>query len=250
MTAVTTEASASDVDDGVCLGHAEALVAALQRNDAGEVARRLDELTALRETQIYQRIGRLTRELHDAFAGFCDDARVSAIAREEMPNARERLRHVITLTQESAETTLTAVEQCLPLAQNIGERAQSLAARWISFRERRLSLDEFRELSGELETFLTSTRQDADDLHAGLSDVLMAQEFQDLTGQMIQRVISLVDEVQEKLISIIELAQPAGEDRRAAGGNGLEGPLVPALKTADTVNGQDEVDELLSSLGF
>ena len=250
MTAASTESSVVDLDDGVCLEHAEALVTALQRNDATEVARLLDELTALRETQIYQRIGRLTRELHDAFIGFCDDARICAIARDEMPNARERLRHVITLTQESAETTLTAVEQCLPLAQTIGERAQSLAERWISFRERRLSLDEFRELSGELEAFLTSMRKDADDLHTGLSDVLVAQEFQDLTGQMIQRVIALVDEVQEKLVAIIELAQPGATDRRAEGGSGLGGPVVPALKTADTVNGQDEVDELLSSLGF
>jgi chemotaxis protein CheZ len=239
-----------DAGGGEYLTRAQALVDALQTGSSNEVARLVDELTSLRETQIYQRIGRLTRELHDSFASFCEDTRVSAIAHEEMPNARERLRHVIALTQESAEKTLTAVEECVPLAHGIGERAQTLSERWTKFRERRLSLDEFRTLSAELETFLTSTRNDADNLHAGLSDVLMAQEFQDLTGQMIQRVITLVGEVEEKLISIIDLsAEPAREAAQSDSGT-MEGPIVPGIKSAGVVNGQDEVDELLSSLGF
>lgn len=250
MTTALLEESSGEIDGGDYLTLAQALVAALQTDNADETTRLLDELTALRESHIYQRIGRLTRELHDSFATFCEDTRVSAIAHEEMPNARERLQHVITLTQDSAEKTLTAVEQCIPLAQAIGERAETLSARWTKFRERRLAVDEFRVLSTELETFLASTRNDADNLHAGLSDVLMAQEFQDLTGQMIQRVIALVSEVEEKLVAIIDVsAQPASETDRSSRRK-LEGPAVPAIKSADMVNGQDEVDDLLSSLGF
>lgn len=250
MTSAQPEALSEDTGGSEYLTRAQALVDALQSGSSDEVARLVDELTSLREMQIYQRIGRLTRELHDSFASFCEDTRVSAIAHEEMPNARERLQHVITLTQDSAEKTLTAVEECIPLAHGIGERAQTLSERWTEFRERRLSLDEFRALSTELDTFLNSTRNDADNLHAGLSDVLMAQEFQDLTGQMIQRVISLVGEVEEKLISIIDLSAQPGREATRSGSGALDGPVVPGIKAADVVSGQDEVDELLSSLGF
>ncbi|MDH3712574.1 MAG: protein phosphatase CheZ, partial [Gammaproteobacteria bacterium] len=194
MNSAQPEIPPEEVCSGEYLTRAQALVDALKTGSSNEVARLVDELTSLRETQIYQRIGRLTRELHDSIATFCEDTRVSAIAHEEMPNARERLQHVITLTQDSADKTLTAVEECIPLAHGIGARAQILSERWIEFRERRLTVEEFRALSAELEKFLASTRNDADRLHAGLSDVLMAQEFQDLTGQMIQRVISLVGE--------------------------------------------------------
>lgn len=161
MTAAQSEAMAEDCCDGEYLNRAQALVIALQSGQSADAARLLDELTALRETDMYQQIGRLTRELHDSFVAFCEDTRISAIAHGEIPDARERLRHVITLTQDSAEKTLTAVEQCIPLADGIGERARLLGERWVEFRERRLSLDEFRALSDELQTFLAGTRKDA-----------------------------------------------------------------------------------------
>ena len=237
------------------LNRARALVTALEAGEDGDVSRLIDELTTLRETQLFKELGKLTRDLHDSFTAFCEDSRFQRLASSDVPDARERLKHVITLTQNSADKTLNAVENCVPLAKGISDRASALSDRWQEFRERRLSLAEFRQLSGELDAFLKSTQVDADAVHAGLSEVVMAQEFQDLTGQIIQRVISLVDEVEDKLVSIIALAgarlreeQREEPDRKDEAG--CEGPPIPVLSGADVVSGQDEVDELLSSLGF
>ncbi len=246
-----TEAVAPSRTDEPYLTRARALVAALEKDSNDDIDRLIDELTTLRETQLYQQLGKLTRELHDSLTAFCEDARVCSLAHNEIPNARERLKHVITLTQESADKTLSAVESCVPVAKDISDRASDLSNRWSQFRARRLTLTEFRALSGELDTFLHDTRTDADSLHAGLSEVLMAQDFQDLTGQIIQRVIGLVDEVEEKLVSIIALAGARlNEDSSPDKGSGAEGPPIPSLRDPDVVSGQDEVDDLLSSLGF
>jgi chemotaxis protein CheZ len=148
---------------------------------------------------------------------------------------------------------MTAVEESMPICESLEERATALKAEWGRFTQRKMSPDEFRDLSRRLGDFLDGVNKDAPTLRANLQEVLMAQDFQDLTGQIIHRVVQLVDEVESNLVDLVRISgqglvaerpEEKKEDRIAA-----SGPPVPGVDTG-TVAGQDEVDDLLSSLGF
>lgn len=210
------------------------------------------ELAGFRDSLLFQEIGRLTRELHDAINSFVVDAQLADIARHDMPDAAERLRYVIATTEQAANTTLTAVEESLPLADSLRVDARHLANRWAKFNSRQLSVGDFRALSVELSDFLEVTQANTEELHKRLSDVLIAQGYQDITGQVIRRVIDLVKDVEGKLVELVRLSgSQAGAPSRGAGNSRQgHGPAVPGVDKGDRVNGQDDVDELLSSLGF
>ncbi len=217
----------------------------------------IDEFTRLRELELFRELGALTRDLHEALKSFRVDTRIGEIAGTEIPDARERLNHVITLTDQAAHRTLTAIEASLPLVGEIGGTARDLRERWQRFRQRDLSVEEFRLLSQEMDSFLDVVDRHGTSVQASLTDALMAQDYQDLTGQIIRRVIGLVQEVEDSLVELVRIsgARIAEENRPAADKKSKEdapkghGPAVPGQDTG-VVSGQDEVDDLLSSLGF
>lgn len=229
-------------------------------NDAG-ANDLLGELNAQYESSLFHEIGKLTRELHDALARVQVDSRLAGLAENEMPDARHRLDYVITKTEEAAHKTLTAVEELMPLSTDIRTAAQEMQADWQRFTRREMSVEEFRELSERVGRFLADIDNTAERIHSGLGDVLMAQDYQDLTGQVIRRIMVMVQEVEDGLIGLIrrtsQLDLPAGagtgtgrtEDKTARGIR-AEGPQILAHETAVALVDQDEVDELLSNLGF
>src|SRR5690606_1934987 len=97
-----------------------------------------------------------------------------------------------------------------PISGDLKENADRLHARWARFRSKDMSVEEFRELSRDLDGFLNQAVGHAGDLHGKLNEVMMAQDYQDLTGQIIRRVISLVQEVEDKLVSLIRIS---GQER-------------------------------------
>lgn len=238
--------------DEQMLAAARSLVESLEQGQTDNVEQQIGELTRLRESEIFQEMGRLTRELHDAITGVQSDDQLARIASEEMPEARERLDYVITMTENAANKTMTLVEDSLPISDNITERAGQLQAAWHRFTSRELTPDEFRELSREVEVFFEDVSQNTSQLRSNLSEVLMAQDYQDLTGQVIRRVTGMVQQVEDNLVQLIkstggqvtELAPASGPDVEA------EGPQLHAETRDDVVSGQDDVDDLLSSLGF
>jgi chemotaxis protein CheZ len=239
------------------LDTARALVNAIEGGERAQTASLIDELTRLREAQLYQQLGKLTRELHTSIGDFVDETRIANLAEQEIPDARERLEYVITLTDESAHKTLNAVEESVPLAQEICSQAAELGGRWNKFVDRGLSPKDFRYLSRDVVSFLVDVQSKAKSVDKNLSDVLMAQGFQDLTGQLIRRVITLVEDVQGKLVALVAIAggkrdEVVGRDTEAKLSEGIEasGPPLPSERTSEVVSGQDEVDDLLASLGF
>jgi chemotaxis protein CheZ len=134
----------------------------------------------------------------------------------------------------------------------LGQQAGRLGNEWQRFRDRELTVADFRSLASNLSGFLGQVESDSGQLQGRLSEVLMAQGFQDLTGQIIRKVISLVQDVEDKLVQIIRLSR--GRIPEAASGPDqvkvVGGPVVPGVDQGDVVQGQDEVDDLLSSLGF
>jgi chemotaxis protein CheZ len=234
------------------LEKAQALVTALQAGKDSDAERLISDLSKLKESDLFLEVGRLTRELHEAINGFLVDARISDMTSIEIPDAKERLNYVITMTQQSADRTLTAVEQSLPLVKEIEQNSGRLLGEWEKLRARLLKKDDFKELSESLVTFLNKAQQDSVILHDNLSDVLMAQDFQDLTGQIIRKVINLVRDVEEKLVMLVRITggklEKKDKDHHDPGR--LEGPAVPGVDQGDQMSSQDDVDDLLSSLGF
>ncbi|MEW8628232.1 MAG: protein phosphatase CheZ [Candidatus Thiodiazotropha sp.] len=231
---------------------AKALVASLESGDQEESERLIASLTPpASNDQLFLEVGRLTRELHDAINGFLLDARINDMTNVEIPDAKERLTYVITMTEQSADRTLTAVEKSMPLIEDIEKQSAELSEQWERLRSRMLDKDEFVDLSRDLSQYLVKSKEDATVLHNNLSDVLMAQDFQDLTGQIIRKVITLVHDVEEKLVMLVRITGNKLEDESGKKEKEeLAGPAIPGLDQGDQVTNQDDVDDLLSSLGF
>jgi chemotaxis protein CheZ len=238
------------------LAHAEEMVSAMRQGNEEQASNLLSYLSTAREKGLYNEVGKMARQLHDAMDTFCNETRIDELAEEEIPDARARLRHVITMTQKSADRSLTAVENTMPICDSLSGRIDALGKSWQNFKKREMSVEQFRELSDQLETFFSEAEKETVEIRGGLNEVMMAQDFQDLTGQIISRVIELVEEVEGNLVELVRLTgerySPAEEEtqRKEKPGIEAEGPQVPGLASTTAVSGQDEVDDLLSSLGF
>jgi len=253
------------------LAKARQLVAAIEAGDEMPANRLIEELGRMHESVLFHELGKLTRDLHEALNSFRLDSRLAEIAQNEIPDAKERLNYVVSMTEQAAHRTLNAVEECLPKAEHLSRHARELSVAWTQFQKRKLSAQEFRVLSKDLGDFLLRSGEDGEAIRRNLSDVLMAQDFQDLTGQVIRRVINLVQDVEKNLVGLVritgerlsvpeqqkrsreDVSQPAELKSGGVGGRDVTatGPAVPGTKEAkDVVSGQDDVDDLLSNLGF
>jgi chemotaxis protein CheZ len=126
---------------------------------------------------------------------------------------------------------------------------------WQSLMERRIEIGQFKALCHQIDIFLNSSSANADKLRSMLTEILMAQDFQDLTGQMIRKVITLVQEVEESLVEMLTLfgnenAEVVENTKVTKSAIEAEGPILNKEQRDDVVNDQDDVDDLLSSLGF
>jgi len=249
---------ASKFDGSAILDQARALVAELESGNTNAAENLIDELGRMREQNLFRELGKMTRQLHDALNSFAVDSRMVSLAESDIPDAKARLNHVIDMTEESANRTLTAVEGTLPIAEQLQEQASTLHEKWGRFCNKDMRVTEFRDMSKEIDDFLGLTKGQAGQIHSNLSEVMMAQGFQDLTGQIIRRVITLVQEVEDNLVELIRLSggarvergEGAKEPRQEADVMRGVGPQVPGVDAGGAVSDQDEVDDLLSSLGF
>jgi len=240
----------------VTLDHAHKLIDSIESGDESSTRAIMDDIASLREMDLFCEMGKLTRELHDSLNNFKLDSKMAGLAETEIPDAQERLNHVISMTEEAADKTLSAVEEALPLSDEIKASSLELQSRWDKFKNRKLSAEEFRELSRDLDEFFPKISNGTVVLHEKLNDILMAQGFQDLTGQIIRRVITLVRDVEEGLVDLIKMSGAPAKAKETKAQDIerdilAEGPVVPGVAHAsETVEGQDDVDDLLSSLGF
>lgn len=220
---------------------ARRLVDAIEAGDANRADDLIKALHDGRFDALYQEIGKLTRDVHDTFANLAGDERLVSLAQQQMPDARARLRYVVEKTEESADRTLTAVEHMLPMADSMVQRAAAL----------RINMPAERAgLSGQMHAFLDLVESDGRDLRTGLTEVLMAQEYQDLTGQVIKRTIDLVGQVEEKLVDLVSACGVVSGASAASDPVGATsfGPAV--REDNNVVTRQADVDELLANLGF
>jgi chemotaxis protein CheZ len=196
--------------------------------------------------EMIARIGQLTRTLHDSLRELGYD-KVLADTADAIPDTRERLAYVAEMTEKAATRTLAATEAAKPLQERLGSDAESLAAGWDRVFANQLSVDEFRDLAARTRSFLREVPVHADATGQHLLEIMMAQDFQDLTGQVIKRMTEMTHAVEKQLLQLlIENAPPARREQLAA--SGLAGPVIGG--GAGVVTSQQQVDELLESLGF
>ncbi|MGI2172736.1 protein phosphatase CheZ [Shewanella ulleungensis] len=237
----------------ITLEQAQQLVELLSAGEQDKADELIRDLATPLQRELFEEVGKLTRQLHSALKDFQVDNRLSELANTEIPDAKERLNYVIDMTEQAANKTMDAVEECLPLADTIISNIQSVTPMWDKLMRRDIELGEFKSLCHDVQQFMFNSEHDSNRLRELLNQILMAQDFQDLTGQMIRRVIELVREVESNLVSMLTVfgehtteSLPAVKDNKIE----AEGPIMNAELREDVVTGQDEVDDLLSSLGF
>lgn len=247
-----------NIDRAALLEHTRALLLQLETESTteAEICTTLDGIMALRDSTLFQELGKMTREIHESIMNFRMDSRITDLAHTDIPDAKDRLEYVITMTEKAANTVLGVIERGTPVAEKLNEQSRHLAEQWHKFRRREMSPEELRVMGQEVEKFFGESSAMMTELLSGFTEVLMAQDFQDLTGQIIRRVINLVNEIEGNLVTLIRIQGEnyVRDDKKdipaVAGETKLEGPQVPGKEASDVMKGQDDVDDLLASLGF
>lgn len=194
---------------------------------------------------MYKGLGHVVRALHDALTWVGADE-ILAEASNEFPSARERLNHVAILTEKAANAVLSTVETTLPLQQATTKSADSLLSQWDETALNDLSKEDLLELAAKTRNFISETRNTTSVTEKALSDIMMAQDFQDLTGQLIKKVVSLLERTETDLLGLLISGAPDGAISSKKKDDLLAGPgAVGGVQL-----NQENVDDLLSDLGF
>lgn len=228
-----------------------ALSDAIAADNEGAFYSELDALLQRRERMLFLDLRKLTGDLQSALQRFRMDPRLIDLAQKDVPDARLRLDHVLSLTDEAAHRTLDLVEQSGPLAERTSRRAVDLIELWKRFRERKIAAEDFQRLVRDMDAFLQSASGDMDKVRENLSEVLLAQGYQDLSGQIIRGVMKLVTELEIALVDLVRLSQMGARTGRHVSEETRRGfgPPIPGIKTEPALSGQQDVDALLSGLG-
>lgn len=253
----------ADEFEGMLRAQAQDLMAVVGKGELSDALRIISEMNEARDRSLYREVGRLTRSLHQAIVNFHIDAPIGTLRQQEevskIADASDRLSYVVNLTNNAANRTMDLVEASMPLASDLKNEAHLLRAEWQKLGRRQLTPDEFRSLYKRLDTFLNDMVNKSDQVCGNLSEILLAQDYQDLTGQVIQKVTKLVREVEENLVRLVTMAGKVDQITGIKHDIGMgevadvlqgEGPQVNTEGRSDVVSSQDDVDDLLSSLGF
>jgi len=201
---------------------------------------------------VYQKIGQMTRKVHDALSELGYDQALQDAA-EVMPDARQRLNYIAQMTEQAASKVLNATDIAKPMQDRIETGASALKAQWDKVFDNQISADEFKALAEKTREFLGATIDDSRGTNAQLTEIMMAQDFQDLTGQVIKRVVDMAQMVEGQLLGVLIETAPEGKRpaKKVTGDEGLmNGPVVQSEGRDDVVTSQEQVDDLLESLGF
>ncbi|SPC18500.1 MULTISPECIES: protein phosphatase CheZ [Cupriavidus] len=200
--------------------------------------------------QLILRIGNLTRMLRDNMRELGLDKEIERAA-QAIPDARDRLNYIAAMTEQAAERTLNAVELAQPIQSDIEQQAETLDQRWAAWFEKPVELADARSLVLDTRAFLSEVPGQARATNSHLLDIMMAQDFQDLTGQVIKKMMDMIRALEQELLQVLIDNVPS--ERRVevqAPSTLMNGPQVNPEGKPDVVSDQAQVDDLLASLGF
>ncbi|MBN3767867.1 protein phosphatase CheZ [Burkholderia sp. Ac-20365] len=230
-----------------------------------------DDGVDLATDRILARIGQLTRTLRDSMRELGIDKHVERAA-EAVPDARDRLKYIATMTEQAAERVLSAIEVAKPMQEQLQQDAAELDARWEQWYAAPIEREEVRALMNDTRTFLRGVPEVTTATNSQMLEIMMAQDFQDLTGQVIKKITDVVYLIEQQLLGVLidniaaerreqfaataaalvaeaeaqhEVMSPTGSPESL-----LNGPQINPEGKADVVQDQGQVDDLLASLGF
>ncbi len=198
--------------------------------------------------KVLNQLGQMTRTLHDTLRELGLNKEIEKAA-SSIPDARDRLNYVATLTQQAAERVLNATEAAQPLVQNMEVEAHRLAVQWQMLFDKQLNVDKFKILVMQTQVFLDFVPKQTKATNAYLMEIMMAQDFQDLTGQVIKKIIEVTRHMEQQLLALLLENAPAAIKAEFDTGL-LNGPVINPHGRSNVVTSQDQVDDLLESLGF
>jgi chemotaxis protein CheZ len=201
--------------------------------------------------ELLGRIGQLTRQLREGMRELGLDKQVERAA-QAIPDARDRLSYVATMTERAAHRALNAIDVAQPMQEALSNGAKSLSGRWDQWFADPIELDQARELVMDTRGYLQQVPERASAINSQLMEIMMAQDFQDLTGQVIKKMMDVVNEVETQLLQVLIDNSPMEKRPEIAIGQAnslLNGPQINAANP-EAVTDQAQVDDLLESLGF
>ncbi len=201
--------------------------------------------------EMLNRIGLVTRALHDNLSGLGIDKLLEQVA-VDIPDARDRLNYVARMTEQAAEKVLNATDAATPLQTELATGASKLEATWKQVMAEPSLKSEYDKVALETLAYLQITSKNTTDTKALLMDIMMAQDFQDLTGQVIKKITALAQELEKQLVQVLIDFSPSVAKKEVAPPtlSLMNGPQINPETAVDVVATQEQVDDLLDSLGF
>ena len=197
--------------------------------------------------EVITRIGKLTRTLHDGLRELGYDKMIESAA-SAIPDTRDRLSYVATMTEKAAQRALNASEVAKPIQDELAAGAGALSTRWDALFATDPGVEEFKALVGATREYLRKVPEQTRATNAQLTEIMLAQDFQDLTGQVIKKITDVVHKLESQLLKL--LVENAPPEKVHVAGDMLNGPVVNGHLRDDVVTNQQQVDDLLESLGF
>ena len=199
--------------------------------------------------EVLSRIGHMTRALHENLRGLGLDKMIERAA-SDIPDARGRLDYVARLSEEAAKRVLDATDAANPLQDGIGKSAGELSGAWTDLLATSAEVPAaWRDLAERTVAGLDANRASTEATKGHLMEIMMAQDFQDLTGQVIKRITGIAQNLEQQLVQMLVDFAPA-EVRREIDNGLMNGPQINPEGNSEAVADQGQVDDLLDSLGF
>ncbi|QNA89898.1 protein phosphatase CheZ [Massilia sp. Dwa41.01b] len=201
------------------------------------------------DKNMYERLGGIVRLLHDSLRELGYD-RALTEASSQINDAQDRLEYVATLTEQAANKVLNTLDEGMPAQDKLSKQAADMETRWADLFSGKLSLDEFKALAGDSRQFAAAVAEATELEKSRLLEIMMAQDFQDITGQLIKKVVTITKTVENELAQLLRDNAPPETraklaEKEAAPVQLMQGPSVP-----EAALDQDNVDDLLADLGF
>ncbi len=210
----------------------------------------IEEFATSNDTQekMLNRIGQMTRTLHDSLRGLGFDKLLEKAA-SDIPDARDRLEYVARMTEQAAEKVLNAIDLAIPLQDKLSNDATLLKSQWQVVLGAPSFKRDYDKVAQDTLNYLDQTHLQVDQSKELLMQIMMAQDFQDLTGQVIKKITELAQNIEQQLVQVLIDFTPELPKKDKESGL-LNGPQINPEQNIEAVTNQEQVDDLLESLGF